>query len=328
MPNKITVSVVVPVYDSEEFLPKCLDSILDQRYEDIEVILVNDGSTDGSGEICNSYCRQDGRIRVYHQENRGVSVARNVGIDNALGQYVAFVDSDDIIHQDYIQNLLDDVLSYNMQIATTGTINFITEVPSAALPSRKASTVALSRNEAILDLYRGTLEGTRNGMQIFSLSLLNDNGVRYDEAMAVGEDFDFFARAILCSSGVVVDKREMYFYRFNPSSAMLQRFNKNHFEAIANVEKVGRSVQDQIPGLCKAIDSMVFSDAVYYGAKAVSVRRKWAGEYDHILRLIRKYRKSTLFDPRAKRNTRVKALLMVLFGVKNGLLITRRLIRW
>ena len=91
------VSIIVPVYNVEKYLPKCIESILNQTYTNLEVILIDDGSTDSSGKICDEYARRDGRIKVIHKENGGNSSARNAGLDCCTGDFLAFVDSDDII---------------------------------------------------------------------------------------------------------------------------------------------------------------------------------------------------------------------------------------
>ena len=101
------ISVIVPVYNVEPYLRECIESILGQTYRDFELILVNDGSTDDSGTICDEYAAQDTRIRVLHQKNSGVSVARNVGLDSVQGEYITFVDSDDRVSKDYLAYLND-----------------------------------------------------------------------------------------------------------------------------------------------------------------------------------------------------------------------------
>lgn len=102
------ISVIVPVYNSEKYLPKCIDSILSQTYTDFELILVNDGSKDGSGDICDEYAQKDTRVRVFHKENGGVSSARNLGLEEAKGEWIAFVDSDDWVEEGYLKELYDD----------------------------------------------------------------------------------------------------------------------------------------------------------------------------------------------------------------------------
>lgn len=114
---KDLISVIVPVYNVQSYLEKCIDSILKQSYQNFEVILVDDGSTDLSGEICKSYCQIDKRIKLIKKENGGLSDARNVGILNAVGEFVAFVDSDDYIHEDYLRRLYDSTIKNNTDIS-------------------------------------------------------------------------------------------------------------------------------------------------------------------------------------------------------------------
>ena len=125
--NLMKVSVIVPVYNTERYLRQCVDSILQQSYSDFEILLVDDGSTDNSGKILDEYARKDNRIRVFHQSNRGVAAARKCGIVHSTGEYICFVDSDDTINQDAIQDLLhasregkEDVVA-----CTTGRTGFI-----------------------------------------------------------------------------------------------------------------------------------------------------------------------------------------------------------
>lgn len=100
------VSVIIPVYNSEQYLRACIDSVLKQSYTDFELLLINDGSTDSSGKICDEYALQDTRVKVFHQGNAGVSAARNLGIKKSLGQWITFVDSDDVLEEDYLAALV------------------------------------------------------------------------------------------------------------------------------------------------------------------------------------------------------------------------------
>lgn len=104
------VSIIIPVYNAEQYISECITTVLAQTYTNIEVLIINDGSTDNSFEVCKEYESLDKRVRVIHQKNAGVSSARNTGIENAQGRYIAFVDSDDIISQKYIQTLVDDMM--------------------------------------------------------------------------------------------------------------------------------------------------------------------------------------------------------------------------
>ena len=111
------ISIVVPVYKVEKFLEKCIDSIINQTYKNLEIILVDDGSPDNCGKICDEYAKKDKRIKVIHQQNGGLSAARNTGITKATGKYISFIDSDDYIEKDYIELLYTTIKQSKADIA-------------------------------------------------------------------------------------------------------------------------------------------------------------------------------------------------------------------
>lgn len=117
MKKKVALSVIVPIFNLETCLPKCLDSILSQTYDDFELILIDDGSDDCSLAICRQYQKNDDRIRIFHQENEGVSSARNLGLDNARGSFIAFVDGDDFIEPEMFERLMEILLHEDISIA-------------------------------------------------------------------------------------------------------------------------------------------------------------------------------------------------------------------
>lgn len=123
MPRNKTVSVIVPVYKVEEYLPRCVDSILRQTYEDLEIILVDDGSPDASGAICDDYAARDSRVRVIHKPNGGLSSARNAGIDAATGDYLGFVDSDDWIGPDMYETMMGLMKQHHADLVCGGRYN-------------------------------------------------------------------------------------------------------------------------------------------------------------------------------------------------------------
>jgi len=114
------ISVIVPVYNVARYLNKCMKSIVNQTYKNLEIILINDGSTDNSGEICDEWKERDRRIKVMHKENTGVADTRNVGVERSVGRYITFVDSDDYIDEDFIENLYTYLVENNTDIVTSG----------------------------------------------------------------------------------------------------------------------------------------------------------------------------------------------------------------
>lgn len=114
------VSIIIPVYNTEQHLQKCLDSVINQTYHNIEIILIDDGSTDNSGKICDDYAKKDDRVKVYHQKNSGVSCARNLGLDVAQGEYISFIDSDDYIDCELLQQVVSKVRHQEFDIIIFG----------------------------------------------------------------------------------------------------------------------------------------------------------------------------------------------------------------
>ena len=113
------LSIIIPVYNVKSFLPEAVESVLAQSFRDFELILVDDGATDGSGEICDRYAGEDSRIKVIHQKNAGVSAARNAGVSAAQGEYIGFTDSDDIIERDMYQRMMTVQVRSTVQCAPT-----------------------------------------------------------------------------------------------------------------------------------------------------------------------------------------------------------------
>lgn len=124
---KPLVSVIVPVYNAEKYLLRCLDSLAKQTYSNLEIILIDDGSTDSSGTLCDSYCDEDRRFMVIHTQNSGVSAARNIGLTYFTGQYCAFVDADDLVSYNYIEVLLNSMLYDGTRLAVCDPYNFFKE---------------------------------------------------------------------------------------------------------------------------------------------------------------------------------------------------------
>ena len=203
------ISVIIPVYNAESTLRRCLDSILNQLYSSLEIILVDDGSKDNSGRICDEYGEQDDRIIVIHQGNKGVSLARNRGLDIAKGEYVGFVDSDDYIDPDYFKILLDNMGKSKTDICFSA----LEEVPNIA-----PSTLISNKND-LVSLIIGQKFGNNAGPynKLFKNSIIGS--LRFDKDIFVGEDTLFDVEyAKKCRNGVFVNK-VMYHYDQRTSSS-------------------------------------------------------------------------------------------------------------
>ena len=189
--DKGLVSVVVPVYNAEKYLEKCIDSILSQTYKNIELILINDGSKDGSLAVCNRFLENDERVRVISRENSGVSATRNLGINTAKGKYLCFVDSDDFVENDYVEKLVSNTYENTMTFCGY----FIDTIYDKDEDNHRVSKIIKSMEgknikDNIADVYHnGFLSVIWN--KIYDLEVLKENEIKFDEKLSLGEDLLF-----------------------------------------------------------------------------------------------------------------------------------------
>ena len=233
----IMVSVIVPIYNVEEYLEECLESIRNQTYTNIEVILVNDGSTDGSREICESYCEKDIRFRLINQENQGQSVARNRGVKESVGQYIMFVDSDDVVNTDVLEVLLPymktDVDIVECEMTREKEAFFLNKIPTIVFEgnSKEAILNCIAFRAvkfcAFTKLYRREI--------VEKIPFLE--GYIYEDVFT-GINYLKHIRKI-----IVVDYIG-YYYRVRPNSTMTKSFNEKNLDIFPIGKKLIESFDD------------------------------------------------------------------------------------
>lgn len=222
------VSIIVPVYNNENVISRCLDSILKQTYIDFELLLVNDGSTDRSGDICDQYSMQDARVKVYHKSNAGVSSARNLALRNVQGQWILFVDSDDWIDEMYVESLLSTAEDYDLIIGSA-TITDSKGVRQGTFPNR-----SMSINEFYnLFVDERILKRTSPWAKLFRRDIISVNKLYFPEGMHIGEDAVFLYTYLLyCNNVKVIDNRH-YHYVLDSSGSLTKRLNSVDAEIYA-----------------------------------------------------------------------------------------------
>lgn len=211
------ISVIVPVYKAENYLHRCIDSILAQTYTDFELLLINDGSPDNSGAICNDYALKDSRVRVFHKENGGVSTARNLGLDNARGKYITFCDADDYVGEDWLM-AYDETINDNLDFAIQG-IFYITnkgELEIKKLVPNKGSNLNDKRNLIVQLMNQGVYGYPVT--KLFRRQLIEDNHIRFDTNSAFREDAQFFSKFLEFGDTFICLDKEDYYYIL-PNSA-------------------------------------------------------------------------------------------------------------
>lgn len=218
------VSVIVPVYNVEKYLGKCIESIVQQTYRSLEIIIVDDGSPDHSPEIAERYARRDKRIRVIHQPNKGVAAARNSGMDEAEGEYITFVDSDDWIAPDYVEHLM--MLQQAKDADMCMTTKLFTKKRDTQDKIGRIETLSPEDAAAML-LSPKVVVGTYN--KLYRREWLVKNNIWQDERLFSGEGLHFIVTAAQHANYVTVSNRRIYYYRRNVSESATTKFNIKMF---------------------------------------------------------------------------------------------------
>lgn len=148
------ISVIVPIYNVAEFLDKCIETILAQTYSNFELLLINDGSTDASPEICERYAQKDARVKVINKTNGGLSDARNLGLVNAKGEYVTFIDSDDFIEAHYLERLYVEIKRHNVSIAVSEYVRYADEAKTFYFHTKEAYTKVITRKMYLDEIFK------------------------------------------------------------------------------------------------------------------------------------------------------------------------------
>lgn len=228
------ISVIVPVYNVERVLHFCIDSIIAQSYKDFELILVNDGSADNSGEICDQYAERDKRISVIHKENGGVSSARNVGIKKSKGEYICFIDADDYVEQSYLMDLIqykeENPKFDNIWCGFQTVDNYVNaNTLQKNVYNSKEQKSVVSKNQ-IMDLHEKWLD-SGPVCKLYSRKLIIDNQLSFIETLSLGEDLSFnFQYLDITDSDILLINKCLYNYYYVNSSSLSSKFYDNLFE--------------------------------------------------------------------------------------------------
>ena len=198
------ISVIVPVYNTEKYLHRCIDSILSQTFTDFELLLINDGSKDGSGDICDEYAAKDNRVRVFHKENDGANNARYYGLHKSIGLYVIFIDSDDIISPDYITAFYSEIFTTDLSVVVRSYKYYIRDV---------------SQSSYMIDLLLCKNISVSMTDKIFKRDILLDTFKQLPKIIAIGED--------LMQNLIISQKVHYVKYFFNSTISYFYRNNAN-----------------------------------------------------------------------------------------------------
>lgn len=219
------VSIIVPIYNDEKYLHECIESIREQTHENLEIILINDGSIDNSKLILSEFEKKDKRVIVVNKKNTGVSNTRNIGLNIATGEYICFSDADDYLSNDYVEYLLKIIVCENADIALTSKIfgNF------SLKQSKKIVTTVVTSEKATLDILMYKIPiGVYSKM--FRKEFLKKNSIRFLENLFMGEGFNFNVDAFQRANRVCISNRKIYYYRRNNAHSVTTKFSVDKWE--------------------------------------------------------------------------------------------------
>ena len=261
------VSVVVPVYNVEGYLQRCVDSILSQTYKNLEIILVDDGSPDNSGELCDKFAKSDSRIRVIHKENAGQGLARNDGMNLATGQYITFVDSDDWIGLDHIENLYTNMKKHQ------GDVVLGNHTRACANGQRIEKKISLNKktyedeeiiNNIVIRLIGADLSSPKDvminssvSMNLYSMELIRKHNIQFvSERFAVAEDFYFNVDYLYHCKRVVYCEDEFGYFYYENFQSTCEKYNPQRFQRTLNYfDLIRKRVEDY--GLTERVEFRV-----------------------------------------------------------------------
>lgn len=266
MNNKPLISILSPCYNVEAFLPQCLDAIINQTYSNLQIVMIDDGSTDNTWSFLQEYAAKDSRIEIHHQENLGVATTRNNLLDKVKGDYILFVDSDDWIELDMVEFLVSRSLEHNADVITCK------DIINEGTPAAEYTEELCAKTEFLKDfLYHTKLRGQLWNKLVKS-SLLK--GLRFDTTVSYGED------ALLCwqflkrAGKMIYTDKQLYHYRMVHDSLSHQSFGPKKLSAHYVWEKICADVQTSFPEYVSISyarhcieDTLLLRDAAHCGYK-------------------------------------------------------------
>ena len=310
-----TVSIIIPIHNVEAYLRACLDSVLSQSYPDWECVMVDDFSTDASASVAEEYCNRDSRFKlISHSANRGLSAARNTALDAISGQYVAFIDSDDWIHCNFISAHIDMLTRNQADMAST---MLSSELPLKTQPS--TITTALPR-EAIRDcLYQQPPFCSSVSGKIFKSQLFC--GIRFTEGIAY-EDLEIFPRLWSRAHRIVASDASYYYYR-KRSGSILHTFNSSRLDVLEITEAIYQAYTSD-PMLGPAASDRCLSANFNIFLLLCANNLDKTEESDKCWQRIRRLRKRSLINPRVRTKNKAGIVASYLLGRRLFALIGKK----
>jgi len=242
------ISIIIPIYNVEDYLPECLDSVINQTYQNLEIILVNDGATDSCAKICDEYALKDNRIKVIHKPNGGLSDARNAGLNVATGNFISFVDSDDLVAVDFCEKLLHILIENNADIAECGFYKFETDLDLVNVVTTPDITAELFETEIALELLMKEYLKQMVWNKLYRKEVMAQLQFPVDK---INEDEYWTYKVFGNAKKIVKIQNIIYFYRQQEASIMGKNYSLKRLDGLRALEERISYMKENFPKLKK-----------------------------------------------------------------------------
>lgn len=306
--NEEKISIIVPVYNVEAYLERCVESILKQTYTNLEILLVNDGSTDKSGELCDKLALRDHRIRVIHKENGGLSDARNRGIDEASSNLIGFIDSDDYIDEDMYETLYRQMVASKADLSMCGHYDVYHQIPEKQVAEIK--TWELMPEEAIKMVMEAKILSVTAVNKLYKKALFEQLRFRIGK---IAEDAFIMVDLIHQCSKIVATNEKKYYYVHRENSITTQKFSLKFLNVIEAYEQNAKMISENYPDLYD-VAIMRLNWAYFYVLDRLLVDNDFKDKVleDRLISYLKKNKRSILMDSRFTRARKMSFLVLCL----------------
>lgn len=277
------VSIIIPVYNLEKYIQFNIDNMLSQSYENLEIIYVDDGSTDSSAQIIKSAAEKDSRIKYYYKENGGVSSARNFGIEKANGEYIMFVDGDDIINKHAVELYYGSIIKANADISFSN-MTEINDIHYAAECPANVNDVIIGLSDILKKEY--IIVGFSSCAKLFKASFISD--LRFNTSFKIGEDTLFMSQVLNKNPAITYIDTPLYYYYQRQESAMHSGFDNNKF-VVGTMEFIVESLEHDCNDYIFAYYLMRLYHFICYERTLVYGRKEFAENLEHYQKIGKKY---------------------------------------
>ena len=302
------ISVIVPVYNVEQYLERCVDSIINQTYTNLEIILVNDGSTDNSGKLCDELAKKDERIRVIHKENGGLSDARNRGIEEANSDLVGFIDSDDYIDNDMYEILLKNLNNTDADLSMCALYDVYNNTPEAQVTNKE--TWELSSEQAIKMVMEAKILSVTAVNKLYRKSLFTD--LKF-EVGKIAEDAFIMIKLLDKCEKIVATNEKKYYYVHRENSITTQKFSTKFLNVIEAYEQNSNIILEKYPKL-KDVAQTRMNWAYFYVLDRLLLDDNYNDKEleNKLISYLKNHRKDILNDPLFTKGRKIGFIALLL----------------